>query len=356
MSNIMDYIKKYKDKTFDEEEFNELDNLVFCQILYLDFLNIISSKRKPITLNSAIKSFLNKNSYKDISKYGIIKIGGYKVIKQIEDTKRYKDVLVYNYIYKGDNNKQFGALTFKVKKNLIYVAFEGTDHLLSGWKENFQMSYEHLVPAQECAINYLNKYIKLFDTNIIVGGHSKGGNLALISSMYCNRFVRCKIKKIYSNDGQGLRKEQIESKNYLKIKDRYIHFVPNYSYIGILLRNDKYEVIKSSRKDILSHDIFNWQVQGTKLIRANLSTISKNLEKSVILWLNNHDKDEREKMITNVFDALEKSGIYTTNDLLDIKNSIKIIKNLNSIDEETKKLILNFLHFNLNYIIKNSKL
>lgn len=355
MSNINDYIRKYKDKTFDEEPFNEIDNLVFSSLIYLNFDGIVSKERKYITLEMAGKIYLGRNLFKNIKKYEIPQMGGYNILKIIIDSKRYKDVLMYNYIYISDLDTQFGAISFKINKDLIYIAFEGTDHLLSGWKEDFQMSYEFPVKAQEYAIKYLNYTIKLYDKNVVVGGHSKGGNLALVSSMYAKKFLRRKIKLIYSNDGQGLRKEQIESKKYQKIKDRYIHIIPNYSYVGILLRNDKHKVIKSSRKDILSHSIFTWLIDDNKLIETKISDISKKIEKSMNLWLDNHDDYERKKMITDIFKTLEDSGIYCSRDLIDIRKSINIIKRLNNIDNETKSLILNLLQFNLNYLLHNKE-
>lgn len=353
MYNIMGYIDKYKDKIFEEESFNEIDNLVFSSLTYLNFDGIVSNQKKFITLEIAGKIYLGRYTLRDIKKYGIPQMEAYNILKKIVDSSRYKDVLIYNYTYIADSDKQFGAMSFKINKNLIYIAFEGTDHLLSGWKEDFQMSYEFPVPAQEYAIKYLNNTIRLFDKNIIVGGHSKGGNLALVSSMYCKSILRRKIKVIYNNDGQGLRKEQIESKKYKKIEERHIHIIPNYSYVGILLRNDKYKVIKSSRKDILSHSILSWMIEDNKLIETKMSNISKKLQKSMNLWLDNHNDEERKKMITTIFNTLEDSGIYYTRDLIDIRKSINVIKKLKDIDDETKKIIVSLLQFNLNYLLHN---
>ena len=258
---------------------------------------------------------------------------------------------MYNYKYIWDTDTQFGAVCFKVKKKFIYVAFEGTDNLLSGWKEDFQMAYEFPVPSQKLAVKYLNENIKLFDKNIIVGGHSKGGNLALVSSMYCKNRINKKIKQIYSNDGPGLKKEQIESENYSKIRDRLIHLVPNYSYVGVLLRNDKFTVIKTNRKDFMAHAVSSWQVNENEFIRENLSLISDSFRNSLLKWLDEHDLNQREKMISTVFKTLEESGIKNLNDFFNLKNAITVIRNINNIDDETKKLIISLIEFNLNNII-----
>lgn len=351
MAGINTYIKEYGDKTFNEEKINEIDNVILSSVIYLNFDGIVPKNKKSISLCEAGNIFLYKYNYFDVSKLGIAQKVSYKILKQIVNTKRYKDIQMYNYKYIWDTDTQFGAVCFKVKKKFIYVAFEGTDNLLSGWKEDFQMAYEFPVPSQKLAVKYLNENIKLFDKNIIVGGHSKGGNLALVSSMYCKNRINKKIKRIYSNDGPGLKKEQIESENYSKVRDRLIHLVPNYSYVGVLLRNDKFTVIKTNRKDFMAHAVSSWQVNKNEFIRENLSLISDNFRKSLLKWLDEHDLNQREKMISTVFKTLEESGIKNLNDFFNLKNAITVIRNVNNIDEETKNLVISLIEFNLNNII-----
>ena len=334
-----------------KEKFNEIDNVILSSVVYLNFDGIVPKNKKSISLCEAGNIFLYKYNYFDVSKLGIAQKVSYKILKQIVNTKRYKDIQMYNYKYIWDTDTQFGAVCFKVKKKFIYVAFEGTDNLLSGWKEDFQMAYEFPVPSQKLAVKYLNENIKLFDKNIIVGGHSKGGNLALVSSMYCKNRINKKIKQIYSNDGPGLKKEQIESENYSKIRDRLIHLVPNYSYVGVLLRNDKFTVIKTNRKDFMAHAVSSWQVNENEFIRENLSSISDSFRKSLLKWLDEHDLNQREKMISTVFKTLEESGIKNLNDFFNLKNAITVIRNINNIDDETKKLVISLIEFNLNNII-----
>nr|DAP64588.1 MAG TPA: Protein of unknown function (DUF2974) [Caudoviricetes sp.] len=351
MAGINTYIKEYGDKTFNEEKFNEIDNVILSSVVYLNFDGIVPKNKKSISLCEAGNIFLYKYNYFDVSKLGIAQKVSYKILKQIVNTKRYKDIQMYNYKYIWDTDTQFGAVCFKVKKKFIYIAFEGTDNLLSGWKEDFQMAYEFPVPSQKLAVKYLNENIKLFDKNIIVGGHSKGGNLALVSSMYCKNRINKKIKQIYSNDGPGLKKEQIESENYSKIRDRLIHLVPNYSYVGVLLRNDKFTVIKTNRKDFMAHAVSSWQVNENEFIRENLSSISDSFRNSLLKWLDEHDLNQREKMISTVFKTLEESGIKNLNDFFNLKNAITVIRNINNIDDETKKLVISLIEFNLNNII-----
>ena len=356
MSNIIKYIKKYKNVLFEEEKFNEIDNLIFSELTYLNFDKIVPNDRNTITLNEAITAYLNKYTYKETKKEGIAQKEAYKLLKLLVDNNRYKDVLIYNYIYISNRNIQFSAMTFKYKKEFTYVAFEGTDDLMSGWKENFKIAYKFPTLSHTEAIKYLNKTVKWYDRNVIVGGHSKGGNLALVASMYCNSFKRLKIKKVYNNDGPGLRLKEINSKEYKKVKDKYTHIVPNYSYIGVLLRNDKYEVVKSSRKDIIAHSILSWEIKDKKLVNTSLSKISKNLEKGLIVWLDNHDDTKRRKLIHTIFNTIEASGIDKVSSLAKLKNVTKLISNLKNIDSESKELAIDLIKFNTNYIMENRKL
>ena len=357
MESILNYIKNNGNKTFKELEFNEIDNVIFSSISYSEFKEIISEKRNFMKLDDALIKFINNYSIKDAAKLGIAQKDSYKIIKELIGTKRYRDILVYNYEYVGDKDKQFCAVTFKLRNTFTYVAFEGTDHLLSGWKEDFEMIYTFPVPAQEYAIKYLNETVNIFDKNLIVGGHSKGGNLALVSSMYCHPLIRRKINKIYVNDGPGLRLKQIESLEYKRIEKKLIQIIPDYSVVGLLLRhNDDFTVIKSHRKDIIAHSVLTWCIDGNKFKREKLSNFSKKLDKSIIIWLDNHDDNTRKKMILSVFNALEEAGIRNLYDIKNIKNALNVIKQLRNIDKETKDLIYDFFIFNFSYVFsKKSK-
>lgn len=357
MKNMIDYVKKYKDKDFYEEDFNEVDNLVFANLVYLNFKDIVPKNRKYITIKEAGEIFLKNNKYRDVSKIGIPQRDAYNLLKAVVKTKRYSDVRMYNYTYQSDINKQFSAVTFRYKRGSIYISFEGTDNLLSGWKEDFNMLHMFPIPSQTLAIDYLNRGAKFLDRNIIIGGHSKGGNLAQVAAMYAKWSIRHRIKKIYNNDGPGLRKAQIESIEYKRIEDKLIHIIPNYSMVGILLRNDKnkYKVVKSSKRTILAHAALTWQIEDKNFVTTNLSKTSSSLEEGFIKWLDKNDDKKREKAVTSVFKALEDNGFVTIFELIDIRKLNKIIKSIKSLDDETKEIAMDFIKFNIGYVIENRK-
>ncbi len=113
-------------------------------------------------------------------------------MKKAASTKRFKDVILSDYVDTIDETleKQFGAFHIKLTPQLTYVAFRGTDDTLVGWKEDFNMSFISPVPSQEDAVKYLNDTCSYIRGRLYVGGHSKGGNLAIYSAINCNKRVK----------------------------------------------------------------------------------------------------------------------------------------------------------------------
>ena len=344
INNIFDYVEKYGNISFLDKEFNDIDNLIFSLLSYLDFTN--TSINNNYTLEIIGKEYLNNNNYKEVSKIGVAQKDAYKLLKIIINKERYKNIILQDYIYNTDKEMQFSAITFKISNKLKYICFEGTDEFISGWKEDGELACFFPIPSQIEAIKYVNKNVNLFGPKVIIGGHSKGGNLALVSSMFMKFYKKFKVIKVYNNDGPGLRKKEFESLKYKNIKKKYIHIVPESSIIGVLLRHDNYKVVKSSKNNILSHNITNWLIEDDKLISSELSLKSKRLEKSLISWLDMHNDKERLKIIKTLFKVLEDADITKVMNITKFKNIIKIIKNIKNIDKQTKELTIDLLTYN----------
>ncbi len=344
MKNIYNYVDTYGNITFDKNPFNEIDNMVFSYIVYLNFNNT-KIYNNAHTLGEIGKEYLRKNTYRKVAKTGIAQKGAYKLLEIIINKKRYKNILLTDYIYDANKDMQFSAITFNIDKNLKCIYFEGTDELISGWKEDCYMASRFPVPSQIEAVKYANKHIKLFGPRIIIGGHSKGGNLALIASMFMKNYKKSKIIKIYNNDGPGLRNDEFHSKKYKKIKRKLIHIVPEYSMVGVLLNHEFYTVVKSSKKNIISHDMATWIIEDDKLIPSELSLKSRKLEKNILYWVNNHTDEEILRTTDNLFKVLESENIDDTLKLLKLKNIIKISYKFLSLDKETKDLIVELITY-----------
>lgn len=337
--NIFDYIIEYGNYDFYEREFNEVDNAIFSCIPYLDLTGLVSEDfNNKITINELGIKY-SKLHEKTISKDIMAVRNSYYILKKIMNTKRYKDILVYNYKYVYDLDCQFGAVSLDLYDNVSYISYEGTDDLVSGWYEDGMIAYNFPMPSQNLAVSYLNKFL-FKNKRLIVGGHSKGGHLALIGSMYCNFFVKRKIIKIYSNDGLGLRKNQIESRKYSSIKNRVVKVVPEYSVVGHLLYSDDNNIIiKSTRKGLTSHNIGSWIVDDNKFERGINSKFCKVFEAALNKWSVKYNEEEKMKLIEELVDMCKENNIVSLKELKGKKSLIlKLILDSRKIDPKTKEM------------------
>ena len=340
MGTLTEYIRKYKNISFKEEPFNDLDSAIFSSLTYLDFDSIANNS---ITMKEAGIKFFDRFEYKDLKKLPIVVKKTVDNFKKLYDGDRYKNIVLSNYVKIVDLEKQFCALTYKLPNNTYYIAYEGTDDSLIGWQEDFEMIYKFPVPAQKMAIDYINKVFKFRMLKIYVGGHSKGANLAMTASMYARGYIKRRIIKVYNFDGPGFRKEQIDSKEYKQMLSKLKMFVPEQTVVGVILRHpNNYYAVKSKGLGLFQHNINNWQCYGTIFVEGNLSTNSKNVENRVLKWLHDHDDVQRKIFVDTLFETFRRCDISQFSELRKIKISriIKLIKASRKIDRESKELVL----------------
>lgn len=354
MGDVFSYVRQYGNVSFKDKEFNVIDSMIFSVITYIDFSNMI--EKKKVNLSVVLRKFLSSFPAKKLVKSAYVSKDTINLAKLLLKSKRFCEVKVYNYEYKLSDMEQFGAITFKMPDGNVFVSYLGTDDNLVAWFEDFNMVHQFPVPAQKDAIKYLNKTVSIFDKKVFVGGHSKGGNLALVASMYCNPFVRMKIRKIISLDGLGLRYKEITSKKFKKIENKYEHIIPNYSVVGLLLRHGgNYNVISSRAIGAAAHVVFSWVVDGDKLRSAELSGFSKKLHESVLIWLNERDDITRKEVVYQVFESIKKSGIVDIKDFGNLRNLYNLIKNIKGLDVGTKFLLKDFFSFNISYLVDKKR-
>lgn len=347
MGTIDTYLKEYGNYTFQEEEFNEVDAIIFSLLSYANLLDIVpESKKEKILLKDASTLFSKKYTVKEMNQNILSVKNASHLIGKLAKTKRFQNLKLYHYRYKVTFDMQFGAMCIEMPTKEVYVSFEGTDGYISGWREDFMFSYLFPTSAQKEAIQYLNEVTGLFGPKIYVGGHSKGGNLALVSSMFCKNSVRHKIKLVFSHDGPGLRKHEFESSRYQKILPKLRSYVPKSSFVGMLLRHStNYIVVDSKNKLFMQHDATSWIIEKNKLKRAELSDFSKKVEKGIINWLNQLDDEKREQFTNNLFSILKKADIHDLNEIRQAKLSsmIKILKETKNMNKETRMMMISYL-------------
>ena len=142
--------------------------------------DIVPKNKNVITLEDAANKFFRKYSERQLSSNIFSIRSAIRLFREIRNYKRYNSLLLHNYEKIVNENEQFGVVCIDITDDLMYVSFEGTDEAVIGWKEDFLFAYKFPTPSQDDAIMYLEKVVGFKNKNVIVGGHSKGGNLALI--------------------------------------------------------------------------------------------------------------------------------------------------------------------------------
>ncbi len=271
MATSADFLKEYGDKTFDEVPFCDIDNLLFCEIFYMPFEKVIDSKYnpEPVSFKEACNRVFAYNGYKHV-KPGLLLVKSISVkMMAMSNYKRYADIKMADCesVFNPNPAVQFAAVTLLMPDGSIVVVYRGTDDTLVGWKEDFDLYTRKGIPSHKLAIDYLNRVAKKYKGDIIICGHSKGGNLALNSALKCNKSVRARIKKLYNDEGPGFHSYAfLQSDAYKELLPKYRHFVPSNSLIGMLLaHDDDYEIVKSTHFfGPLQHAPYTWKTEGTK--------------------------------------------------------------------------------------------
>ena len=314
--NIMDYLDMRGDLTFSERPFNEVDNLIFSELAYLDMNGIVDDS---IDFTVTIAELCEKYLALGYDQSYIIN-DPKPLLKKAAETARFKDIRVGAYVDKvaADEQVQFACATFVVGDGTAYVGYRGTDNTIVGWREDFNISYLSETPGQSEAAAYLNRIAGHTDYSLRVGGHSKGGNFAVYAAAFCKEAVRRdRVIEVYSNDGPGFNQSVVESKQYASILEKVTKIIPESSLIGILLSSKvKPKVINSEVKGLLQHDPYTWSVRGTVFEEADgFSSASLFMDETLKKWLNTLNDEEKKAVVSAIFDSLDASGASTLTEM-----------------------------------------
>ncbi|RRD95095.1 DUF2974 domain-containing protein [Clostridiales bacterium COT073_COT-073] len=325
MANIEDYLRWRGDLSFTQDPFNEIDSLILTQLCYLDFEGMIPAwnEKSSISMAKLIEKYWLKNVPAEIEKKAIIIKNPSRMLGALKKSRRFSELFFANYINRVDVEKQeqFSAMTVWIPDGSVYVGYSGTDISLVGWRENLNMSYMDEVPAQLEAVNYLERIYEWTNFKIRLGGHSKGGNLAVYAGIHAREEIAEKILSVDNFDGPGFRKRVVMKPEYSKSMSKVRTYLPETSIVGRLLEHaEVYSVVKSSVNGAWQHDAFTWQVEGSSFVYAKELDLESNMvESTVKLWLEKMDRAEREEFIDICFSILEKAEIKSVEDFTDLK-------------------------------------
>ena len=348
MVNLFDYISWRGDLEFDQVPFNPVDNLIFSQLSYLVMDGIVPEpdRQGSVSLEEVArrtaKIDVKSSALKDITVTNANSVAG-----AIKNASRFKNCELFGYVNRTvlSEEIQFSAFCAIIGKNSsskkMLVVFRGTDTSLAGWMEDFNMTFINSVPSQKESVLYLEKMAASFPYPLIVAGHSKGGNLAIYASTFCDKAVQNRITDVYSNDAPGFHREVIESDGYKTIRGRIRAFVPQSSFVGMLFKHGvPPTVVKSSAIGFLQHDICSWEVMGGNLAGSELTPHSRFVNNLVSEWVEKIGEERWQKVIEALYKILMSTNATSLLELgTDWRKAASVMNGIKNIDGPTKKII-----------------
>lgn len=342
MKQLIEYINKYGKYDFSEKPFNDIDNLIFSQIVYTDFDGIIDMHTSMFLCDAAMK-FYSENDDETINNLIGISAKSAKLLYECAKSKRFAYVRLSNYINNVNDeiDKQFAAINFELDKNSLVVAFRGTDVTVTGIKESAMLSYMFPVPAQIQALYYFQESAMLHKGEIRILGHSKGGNLAVFAGVNCSNSLKKRIVQIYENDAPGFPKWFFERYDYLQIKDKIRLITPQTSIVGRMLYHDvKPIIIESSNTGLKQHQVSSWEIEETQLKSVDkYDHVSDFISDYINTLIDYIGDDDLQLFFDTIEYVAENIGIDDFYDMktVEIKRIFMLIDSLSILDVKQKE-------------------
>ena len=351
MQHLIDYVKWMKEIPFEALGFRMVDVAVFCQLCYAD-LSFLDPSQLPISVSDAYLAYTRAHQNKS------------KQLKHLEAeyldlftacaaSKRFGPVLIADYqkVFDQDRSIQFAATAYDVlpdcPEGFRFLAYQGSDNSLAGWKENFMISFT-LTEGQKLAALFARKNVRA-DSNNYIGGHSKGGNQALYAASQLPEDQLQALKQVYMLDGPGLCPDVLPSELLMHIEPLLTRIQPTYSVIGNIFEptGGKLIIVKPSVDDMSAHVIHTWCIEHGEFLTADdFDPHIAWLNDTVNRWIENVTMDVRKDFVEELFASWTDMGMeyFTDLDDFDPFDFEQMVMNFLSIKNANKRV---FLHLPL---------
>ena len=394
MSNVIDLLRN-DFSTFAQRKFNAVDSLILCELSYINMPTSVPKycdNPKDISTVS-INELLRIEDYSSMFASGSPKVDKFrrKLLLAVASSPRYRGIRVGECLERFDESnidesleQQFAGVTFDLSNcegidnpHTLVVAFRGTDNTLVGWKEDFNMAFRCPVPAQESAAEYLtsvaqryskrysnkNFFNKIFSNklfarfskscvdaqnnpNIIVVGHSKGGNMAAYAAMRLDatsKKLGNLVSKIYSMDGPGFACDVVDTSVFANVSSRIEKVVPQSAFIGLIMDTGvPYKVTVADSIGLMQHFGMYWQVKDGDFDYCDCVTPrALAVSKAANEWMMNLPFEERKRRIDSVYSIFSSLGYPTFDEMSSHWSEVvpKLLKIAMHMDSKTYELI-----------------
>ncbi|MDR1125195.1 MAG: DUF2974 domain-containing protein [Deltaproteobacteria bacterium] len=342
MPDIYDYMAWRGDLGLARDGFNEVDNLVLSAFAYVPLDGIVPADcAGAVSIGEAARKFADSPEIWKLLRMQKDK----RLFEAIGRCPRFADLRLHCYanVISRREETQFSAVTVDLGDGSFFVAYRGTDNTLVGWKEDFNMGFMPQVPAQSAAVAYLEGMAALLHGPLRVGGHSKGGNLAIYAAAFCAPPVQERIVAVYNNDGPWLHAEAARQPGYLAICDRLRAFIPQTSIIGLLLEHEgRYCVVRSRQRGLFQHDFYSWEVAGPKFVHlASVTGGSRFVDHTVKAWLSECAEEQRALFVETLFRIINATGAKTFQEMGGSwhRSALAMLKSYIALDKDTRRAL-----------------
>lgn len=341
---IIDYLQEYGDCTFRERPMNDVDSLALCQLSYLKFDGMVPDVRS----NGASVTLRELRERADFDKLFAderFEKSNRALMEGMLSGRRFGSLRLNCYInlVEKEWETQFSAITFLLEDGTIYIAFRGTDETIIGWKEDFNMAFLSPVPGQAYSVKYLNMVTGRLHNSFYIGGHSKGGNLAVYSAMKCTPQVQKRILKIYNMDGPGFRPEVLQECDYESISDRVVKILPHSSMVGMIFECDiHYQVVESKGFGLAQHDPYSWLVENGEFVKADdIYESRRRMNSTINEWILSLNEQQLRIFVETLYQVVSASQADSLIEFTaDWKKSMNgIIAALKEVDDQTARIL-----------------
>ena len=352
MANILDYLNWRGDLTLAQSPFNEVDNLILAELSFVNFTGIVPGpgEGEGVPLHSAAEAFFRSHEGGDMGMGVLVPDEIPTLLRKMAECPRFREMKVNCFCDHLDVRKaeQYAAVTVELGDGSLYLSFRGTDDTIAGWKEDFLLGCQPEVPAQKKAVAYVKAVAAQYPRRkLMLGGHSKGGNLAVYGGIFVPLAIQRRISAVWSNDGPGFYGAVLETPQHARLEGRVHSIVPKSSVVGMLLEHEEsYTVVDSDQVGLWQHDGFSWQVLGTGFVTLReVSRQGRRNDLALKEWVRRLPVDQREKFVDGLFEVLTASGATTLTDLKEdgFRAAGAMVRAMKDMEKDTRDALFNVI-------------
>ncbi len=343
MSCMLDYIAWRGDLPLEADGFNPVDAAILARFSYMPFEYFAAAPQGFLPVAELAARALSDGR---LDLEGRWKLRDRELMEAMGASRRFGTLEAGLFTERFDEQvqTQFSAITVKLSPEMSYIAFRGTDNTIVGWKEDLNMSYLCPIPGQRLAAETVNSVAGLVKGRLILGGHSKGGNLACYAGAFCEEPVQDRIQAVYNFDGPGFFDNILETPAYKRIYPRIHTFVPQFSVVGMLLgRDEESLVVHSTESGLHQHDIYSWEMLGNRFIQMGTVTGgSKFVDSALKGWIAQMTPEQFELFADAIYKVMADTNARTLHQMRENLPStvVSIARSVGDMDEDTRRAVM----------------